>query len=188
MTYAILMLMMALQVGQSVQGNGVVTTGPMKMMYEPYYWAVMKEDSTGEAVRCTFGQMGAPGKCVDSSGQQAVFPVSCDAPKDGYFTHCRIVASARPCPQDLMPLVEPLPPDQTFSDTIRVSEVRLMPSVVPAIQEYLWYENGWQQTDRCFVGKRGETLHTCKSSWACADHSRVLLQSEDGTKHWCVRF
>lgn len=60
------------------------------------------------------------------------------------------------------------------------------PMDVPAIQEDLWYEEGWRETDRCFVGG-GTVLHTCKNSWTCSDPSRILLTAEDGTKH-CIKF
>lgn len=56
---------------------------------DAYWWAAMNADGS-EAVRCTYGQNGKPGECSDKT-HKVPFPVSCDAPKDGYFTNCRIV-------------------------------------------------------------------------------------------------
>lgn len=145
----------------------------------------------------------------------------------------------RPRPQDLMPLVEPLPPlnecerldgdivellcfnewpnimDLITQDSMRQAEqeeayrksggvmtnMKLGPAIVidgaklpPSSPHRFWQSvvPAVQRKNcsvvRCDKGENCEWKRDSCSYWTCADKSRVLLSSEDGSGHWCVRF
>ncbi len=117
----------------------------------------------------------------------------CTAPEKGWDTTCGAMMkfcrlfSPRPRPSDLMPLVEPLPPNSYLF----VSNWDLRqrdPLVVPAIkEERLTHHKGDScpafGSSYCSYGNDEYELR-----WTCADKTNVLQVSEDGSGHWCVRF
>jgi hypothetical protein len=162
-----------------------------------------------DSVVCTLGVDDRYGECDDGHGGHAALPIACDA--DG-VSHCHIPRALPFSTRELsvLPLVEPERP-QTFAEICSWQWDGAKPICVdarvdvPAIrQEQLI---GWVAGDawagsyvvndaveecsdhggRWFIVRSG--YWECrKKTWTCADKSRVLLVSENGKDHHCIKF
>lgn len=174
MTYAILALMIALQVGQASGQMDLYKLGPAHIHARECKTCIKYPD-----IICADGD-----EYCFAEGMVRV---------EAWYQHRRMWNA-------VMPIVEPLEPStiefhQSNPEQFPRLRYAIPESVAPAIS-VLAKEDGQPlvlaNPSNCVDGWIPNNLYGnhCASRWywTCADHSRVLLQSEDGSGHWCVRF
>jgi hypothetical protein len=75
-------------------------------------------------------------------------------------------------------------PAQTNGPVVREDGMPRLQPVVPAISVPRAITRKGEPGE---CGGRSCTITKYEDHWTCADGKRVLLNSEDGTEHWCLK-